>query len=479
MAPPKLSLRDEEEGWEPIDDEGWEPIEQQSDADVAGGPVTGRARAAFKGAANSIGLDYSKSSAAVEHPTLGPEYEKRQAEYSKAQDAAEREYPGANFLGGVAATAALPAALPFQMISGGLSGYGNSKAESVGGKLRDAAIGAGTAGVLGRGLRALPRIGGWLRGVGEDLAFGAAGGSKKHATNLIAEEGPDAARNLGRFILDEGYIEPGRAFTARGNAQSIAQNATAAQRGYGQMQGRALSELDELAPQAIDPKELAGRLEQNLIDPMLDAPAERRFLPAVRRELREISDTPVHDAPLGRMNFTQAEERLKRPYQATAKYGKVITSLPEQKSRDLASGIRGFLEEKAAPVSQAADDFARGQGMPEPQILARYLRGKEGFGNAKEVRALTSDKVAKEIGNRPLSLTDDMAGMAGVASGGLSGGAFALGHKILRERGGAPAALTADSLGSALQNSQGAVGGMSRDALRQLIIELMTSNASE
>lgn len=165
-------------------------LEGPSDAELAGGPVVGRVRSALKGTVNAFGGDPAKILALMD----GPEGE---AQDRKVYDAAARAYPGFNIGGEIAPSLAAPAKVIPQAVLGATAGYGTSKSDSLGGKLSDAAIGAGLQG-------GFTKLGGkfanWLRGGSEKAAEKVAGAEAKAlqlATDKVDEGIASASGKLG------------------------------------------------------------------------------------------------------------------------------------------------------------------------------------------------------------------------------------------------------------------------------------------
>lgn len=293
------------------------------------------------------------------------------------------------------------------------------------------AIGAGIGKL--RGSQRLAKVfggeGSMLGDIAEERAFKAIGGRGPEARRL----GPQRAKQLGADILDA-HLDDGTPIIPRNAMEAaridqtelterLAQGMQETGQKLGSLRTRASQFIDESAPE-LRPSmaRLSERLEAEVL-PQFDraAPGARRQASEVRRFMQNMNEQ--YGDELSLEDFFQERLALDRETNFTSK------------APDVMKEVRRVMEDEIEQRLGAAADRS---GMAND-----YLALKRKFGALKQGTEMSSKAAGTEMGNRWLSLSDNMVGMATIAGdlasgGGLSvlkGAAAGMGHKILREQG--------------------------------------------
>lgn len=387
--------------------------------------------------------------------TFGERYRSGRDEERAANKAAQEANPktsfAANLLGGGAVAAGLPAflaakgaTLPAKIASGAASaapvgaayGLGGSESETLGGQAADTFIG-GLGGALVGG--AMPIAGAALRGV----AGPAADWLKKTAINqgrkvLTGNSGTISVKKplsegAVQSALDEGAIRP------FGTTQGAAERLSQSREAVGDIYGDLVAALEAKGVTGPDAAALAQRLAaegQAVANRSLGSPA-----PGMYRDVAEELAGKVAP-PQSRLGLTQAED-MKRTLQRAAQSEYVKEgrqSLGGEAKVDIARALR-----------EAIESEVQAQAPKAPAEAAAFEPVKRRLGNIIEASTAADTAAARASRNRGISLTDTIAGAAGMSSAGVPGAAaMAMANKLGRTRGPATVSWAADRLGKAV-----------------------------
>lgn len=316
--------------------------------------------------------------------------------------------PGLGVAGGVARGAGTTArALRTGAAVGGLSGYGHSEAEHIGGQVRDTAIGAG----LGAG----------LAGTAAGVGAGVGAGLRAARRGAMTAAGAQRARQLGANMGDIGRIgrSPGglSGFAERLQRHGIARQALRQGVGENMRRADALSRRGaDLMKQAlgrasqrakVDPSRLADRVRSDLLDEMSGNPFADTVRGSIQQTLKQLSREYPEGIPLERAQAIK--QWLQREVYGTL--GPRGQDTPASSAMRQLSGI----------INREIEDTIEnaGQALGNRALASDFLRGKEMFRTARQAMDLLTREQARTAANRVLGLTDTIGAGAGfVATGG-------------------------------------------------------------
>jgi hypothetical protein len=377
------------------------------------------------------------------------------ANFKRAKDSNPKTFT-AGEIGGTIATSLIPGvgaagtagklALTGAAV-GGLSGLGNSEADSIGGMAIDTGLGAGLgagAGYLGAKVApwAADKVGKGLKGFAETRAFKALGGLKK-ANEEAMKKGN--LKSIGRQMLDEGVVTPlasketmaGRVSDlVRRQADSLDEELSAVLTGKGIGPEQKLI----LEKAKFSPKEAAEILKSQIRAQYSELPEK-----VLNSRLQLVDDWLSKP---GSMNIKQAQN-FKTQMQKFINDKSYWKENPNA-SQETLMGIRRAVKEG---IEDNADAYAFAAGKDGGTIK----NINQQLGNSLQADDILADRLSRDASNRSLSLTDYLAGIAGNAGGGpigmVKGMAAAGANKLGREYGNNVMAVGADKVSKVLLQS--------------------------
>ena len=336
---------------------------------------------------------------------------------------------------------------------GGLAGAGTSNADLTKGELvdlaKDASLGAVTGlvvqGALSRGGKEVNGAVERFKTVPESRAVKAVTGQNISALRQISNttfKSPgdiDAATNrivkVGRDILDE----PG-VLNAFSKVEDMAPKLGAAREKYGQLIGDIGTKIDELAPGAVDAKNIAQKI--------LDYAEKIPTTEAGKKLQTRLGEEAANFEQIGNLGFIDAQ-KFKNQFKYKAVDADSLIS-----NQDATNTIRNIISKE---MDKTAENLSK-VGNPEIQsLLGNYKLFKSKYGSFKAASDAATDRVQKNLTNRFVSPSDygigSVVGLSeAITHGGPSLGTLALGagaaaaNKFSRERGSAFAAKTAEAI---------------------------------
>lgn len=453
-----------------------DPMEATSDAGViARGGQQGASLgfadedAGVRRAANRVLYDGAPISDAVREYVMGREAERNADDRAKAKN-------GAAFMGGeIAGSLLVPVpgagalatgtrAARFAQSAkigagiGAASGLGRSGSDltegDIGGAVVDTTLGgvAGAAGgVVGEGViqgaqkYAMPLVQKAAQGakdwLGETAAMRALKASGYIGKDLKAQFRRDAGPLIdrGQALLDEGVVSAGA------SKATVAERAAAAQEKYGDAIGKVLDAADTTGSK-FSMGSFVARARKEILDPLLGDPAVRPQAEQLAGLLDEYAALPV-----GTIGFKRANE-MKGNLQETINWGNGWNDAKANIPNELKMKLqRIFLEEVDDQLGAA---FGRQMGGAGARVRDVFKQIKIRYGHMADAADKARMGQARELGNGPVSATDYLAGLGGMAASAATGnltplavaagGAFA--NKVARERGSSTAAALTNRL---------------------------------
>ncbi len=454
------------------------------------------AQSALGGALQGISSGIADEAVGVGKTIFDPEAIRRQGLYetykkhrdiSRARFAAEeRANPKAFFageMGGALATAPLTGAatLPKAMLQGGLYAFGKAEGDPLN-QIGETITGVATGGLgqkaftspyvkegLKKGAAKVADIGQGLKEKAERYAFDALGGVKKHV-DAAAQKG--RINPIGRELLDEGLLSwlPSRT--------KLAEKISERREEVGQTIGGILDKLDnivsELKAKAPSDKQKAiygnhfvNRLKKEVLPGLKANPAiADDVAPYIENKLEAIGEKFKDKY----MSFQEAE-KLKRQFQDLIKYEKMSPTPKMEGLKNLASSMRGNVE-------NYAEGFAKKYG--DPDLLQKFKSAKQKYGNLAQAEDIVSDRVSRDIANRSVSPSDYLTGAGAAITAASQGADFlgasaaaagvALANQLARRYGNQASAVTLDAVGNMLKTAPeklGKYGPVFEKALRE------------
>lgn len=322
-----------------------------------------------------------------------------------------------------------------------------------------------------KGGAALKHIPDAVRQFAEERAFKAAGPMLK---DFRAAGGIEGAREMGRDLLDQGIVTFGR------NAGEISEAAVPKVKEIGKRIGAVRQQLDESLPVDVLPTGagVAGRIEQEVLAPLMSSPANRRFAPAVKALADEFAtegDAAVNMSKLtgwkkdlqDQINYQAQDPAL--PVELKKRVARILQDEENRLARigldedPARKQVSRFADEMQA-TADASGDKRSGEIAARMRELAKtvgtdtaeYRELKRLYGNLIEPAKFSTDQELRQEANRILSPSDHGLGLAAAAGkiaqgssapeASLSGLALAVGNKVFRERGNSATAVAMDKL---------------------------------
>lgn len=267
----------------------------------------------------------------------------------------------------------------------------------------------------------------------------------------LLDQGMGRVRELGRDLLDSKTVRFGT------DTEKAAERIGALEKDRGQLLDGVISQLDDMAGPGdkLNVNEFAFKLKDKLASGA--NPADAGVRDFIKNEIGKIKELA---APIGKsfregrepipvlpdtanLTIRQAEEMLKRPYQAKVKRWRATREAdPQEALKQLSGGIKDEVE---GLVDRVAEKSA-------PEMKGLFQSAKKRFGLAAEGADIAEKQLGRNLKNRFTSPTDYAAGMVGATEAAtapeksLQGAAMAMAHKLLRERGSSAVAVTADKV---------------------------------
>lgn len=310
---------------------------------------------------------------------------------------------------------------------GGVAGVGNSEADTVGGVVKDAGIGAAGGAIVAGGLTSAGVGVRKFMGKAEPAALKAAGAIQRDLKPLSLEE----RERIGRALLDEKVIKP---FASK---ETILDRAKAAAVPAGEEVGRIVDKA------AATPERITGPAMARKLEPLIEADANVAARDPYRATIQAEIDRLREQAPGGGRQFLSAKDvsNNKRAISGTVNYQAGLREpLPNEARRNVASQFRAAEEEL----------IERALG---PDELEAFKAAKKTFGDLQAPIKWAKAGVDQEAGNNKIGPTAAGAGMAMIAGKPVdlstltSAGVAAIALQVAKQRGDAAAAVFLDSIG--------------------------------
>lgn len=416
-------------------------------------------------------------------------YELGREAYRRRERLAKEERPGmyaAGQVGGAVASALLPgmkgaSAGRAALTGAGLGaayGLGTSEADltegELGGAARDVLYGgalgaaggaaghalAGVAGpALGRAVAgAREAAGRGLQRFAERRAAKAAGAIQSDLSKMT----PEQIQRFGRDVLEEQVVRFGS------GAEATLQRAREMLSKRGKEIGAALDEVDK-AGVPLDLNPVWRRINDDVASVLAGNPVLRRRAKLVTDAIEDLAtaqrEGPVGFAKLHELRVTLDEDFFRGEPTAVKNLGRKLRRILESEIEDQMTAAPGLVA--VAKPGDVSQQVARG-------LREAYETAKAPYGSLKTAVKVGKRAVQRQVGNRWISLTDYLVGLARspVTGGAAVGGGAMLGgipgaiggaviHKLLRERGASAAAVAARSFANAARRP-GSLAKMSR-----------------
>lgn len=385
-------------------------------------------------------------------------------------------------VGGIAAAAA----------QGGLSGEGYSNKSLVddsSGVARDAAGGALTGALfqgVGTGVsRALPTAAN-IRSFSNTMASKAAGAMGSDLKKLT----PIERQQMGAAIHDVGL----KAFDS---LEEIGAKISSAKEDAGQAIGKALNSVDDLVSTAktqvdqmqwpdaakqafkdrldqnyqFNQSQIADRIEKELIAPNLKNPlikAERDKLQSIANDFRSNGASTMREGNV--IKGTQGKKTNFNSATVPEEFKQELYTIIKEEL-DNVVGKTGTLENAVAKNASAAKNPLIGEGEPNQpnnpediaarnkSVLDNYVAAKKQYGTLSNAERINTARQGSAAGNRVISLTDTIAGVGGLATGGPAAAVVtgAL-NKAVRKYGDSVAAVATKTAADMFENAPASMG---------------------
>lgn len=373
-------------------------------------------------------------------------------------------------------------------LAGGIAGGGYSKADltkgEVGDFAKDVGKGAAIGGVIQGGGEVVGKVAKAmmpknLSGYAEEQAVKAAGAMKRDMNDL---ESTGQLNKVGRQLLDQKVVRP------LSSLEDVAEKAGQLKQTAGQDIGNTLSKVDDLASKAKemidDGKLFADYPDKAKAKDMIDRYFQFNMQKIGQRIRSEIiqpnAENPLLEGELGKMDRIASSFETKNPQSLT--FGNTVKgtagkqtrfasdTLPETFKQQVYGVINSELENLVANTPKLEKALQTGEGaLPEVtgqveaaapksegEVLKAYQAAKSKYGAMKQAEDMATDRLGAVRSNRGISLTDTIAGAAGLAHGGPPT-AIALGalNKFGRQYGASLRATGADALSKGIEKLPG------------------------
>lgn len=233
---------------------------------------------------------------------------------------------------------------------------------------------------------------------------------------------------VGRDLLAPNEALGGKTIIANSIPKTL-ENIERVRESAGERIGGILKELDATTTAVpVSGPQIAARLRDELLQSIADQPgytAERKLIERYAKEFDALGSVALSKANQVKTRIQKQIEKL---------YGKEIDTPANTFRKQIAGVVR---EE----VDSAAETAARQAGRDD--LAQQFMEAKRLYASMSEARTLAKSGVKRIEGNRTISLTDYLTGIAGSVAGLATGnvapmvmaGAGAVGNKLAREHG--------------------------------------------
>jgi hypothetical protein len=312
-------------------------------------------------------------------------------------------------------------------VVGGLSGLGASEGD-LSADLTNAAQGAALGGVFGKALDvAAPLAQKGAQALGnkaEDLANRMAARAIGAERGTVKKLGLDKVKDIGRYALDNKLLSS--------DAEEMLARNEALKSRAGQMMGDVYSQIDEAGASTFNPLEVASKVDEQ-IGGFYRSPINKGETAQLENTLEAIlmrgdKAIPLKDAQV-----------LKQELGKVAKW----KMTPDPSDKELMA--RDAYRVVSDAIDKATEEGAK--SINKEGLTELLSQGKKLYSSAMGAEELLLNKVAREQGNKLVSLTDNIASSGAAASGGVAPAAATfVGKKGLEKYG---PKLTAETLDKA------------------------------
>lgn len=312
-------------------------------------------------------------------------------------------------------------------VVGGLSGLGASEGD-LSADLTNAAQGAALGGVFGKALDvAAPLAQKGAQALGnkaEDLANRMAARAIGAERGTVKKLGLDKVKDIGRYALDNKLLSA--------DAEEMLARNEALKSRAGQMMGDVYSQIDEAGASTFNPLEVASKVDEQ-IGGFYRSPINKGETAQLENTLEAIlmrgdKAIPLKDAQV-----------LKQELGKVAKW----KMTPDPSDKELMA--RDAYRVVSDAIDKATEEGAK--SINKEGLTELLSQGKKLYSSAMGAEELLSNKVAREQGNKFVSLTDNIASSGAAASGGVAPAAATFVSKKGLEKYGPK--LTAETLDKA------------------------------
>lgn len=315
------------------------------------------------------------------------------------------------------------------------------------------------SGFLGKGAKILEEAPKALKAFSEEKAIKQAGGMLKDFRRLMGKEKvPEVGQALLKETVDiadeTGKISKVPLMKAGDDVEAIAEKSGLLKEQTGQKIGKIYKEIDnkimdvkfmnKLSPEKLHEVVFAERFEPRIAAQELSQMISEKYGSKIDGDKAVARVNEILDQISKRGNSLEDSLALKGELDQMVNYSKQTQELPviQQALIDIRNAIR---DKTNNYVEKVADILGIENGKELKKLNKLY-------GNVAQIETMSADKVAREGANRAISLTDTIAGGAGLSALGPQGLLLGLANKVGRERGAGVAARGAEKLSSLSKN---------------------------
>lgn len=409
--------------------------------ELAGGLEAGGQAIGLKGLGGKLkDIGLSDEGPTLDYDTLKKAYQSARNAERGSQKAMSEARPGLSFAAEMAGGMALPlsgaASLGGRVAQsagmGAAAGLGNSTANDLQGMAGDVAIGAGFgAAAQGLGEKVIAPAANWAVNKAGNLFGNSAENLAMKALGVTGAQRAKMDPKTGRYLLDNELIGFGD------DVGNIASKLEKAKEGAGSSIESALQGMDKLgATASVD--DIISKLQEKVVE-LKRVPGNDATINQIEKELERLAGKS--SMPLS------VAEQAKRNFQ-----GQVNYFSPEYERKGAASVADAFRQEVEKQATSS-----------NPELAKQFLKAKSDYGMIAPAEEYASKRAATAAQSQFGGMGDMVAGGAGAAAGGFTGGlASVLGKHFLLPRAASSGAVTADKISKALQANPGAFGRFSQ-----------------
>jgi len=301
---------------------------------------------------------------------------------------------------------------------GGINALGGSDAERPEDLARDTAVGMTFGGVLGKGAEKATPL---LKAGAEKLSSGADdmanwfGGKALGAERgTIKSLGPEKVKAAGKYARENDLLD----FNLS-TEEMIAKNLSNKSKG-GEMMGEAYQAIDDAGASTFNPLDAATAVDDK-IGGFFRSPINRGEANQLENTLDSILMRGDKNIPL------KEAQKLKEELGKVANWkNKISITEKEKMARDSYKVVSSQIDEA---VSRGASEIE------QAGLSDTLAQGKDLFSKASTSQTLLENKLAREQGNKFISLTDTISGGAALGYGGMTSDWETAGGLMLAKKG--------------------------------------------